>query len=112
VVQQLAEGDGGSVGASRAVVEPVDDVAGEVAAGGLVEPAAALLASTSRAVAVIILVTLAIRKATSASKPPRSSRWVVAALVQPSGRRGVSTRSRQRWTPGSSRPAAVMMVRD
>jgi hypothetical protein len=43
VVQQLAEGDGGSVGASRAVVEPVDEVAGEVAAGRILESAAALI---------------------------------------------------------------------
>jgi hypothetical protein len=47
-------------------------------------------------VAVTILVTLAIRKATAASKPARSSGWVVAAAVQPSGQRGASTRRRQR----------------
>ena len=57
--------------------------------------------------AVIILVTLATRKATSGSKPPRSSRCVVPAAVQPSGRWGVSTPSRHRWSPGRSRPAAV-----
>jgi hypothetical protein len=34
VIQQLPQGDGGSVGLPRAVTEPVDHVAGEVPAGG------------------------------------------------------------------------------
>src|SRR4029453_16165012 len=43
VVQQLAQGDGASVGASHAVVEPVDEVAGEVPAGRVIQPAVALI---------------------------------------------------------------------
>ena len=43
VVQELPQGDGGSVGASRAVVEPVDDLAGEVLAGRVIQPAVALI---------------------------------------------------------------------
>jgi hypothetical protein len=43
VVQQLSEGDGGTVGAALTVVEPVDDVAGEVTTGRIVELAAALI---------------------------------------------------------------------
>jgi hypothetical protein len=43
VIQQLAEGYGGTVGAPLTVSEPVDDVAGEVTTGRIVEPAAALI---------------------------------------------------------------------
>jgi hypothetical protein len=43
VIQELPQGDGGTVGPPRVVVEPVEDLAGEVAAGGVVEPAVALI---------------------------------------------------------------------
>jgi hypothetical protein len=43
VIQKLSQGDGGSVGTPLAVVESVDNVAGEVTPGGIVEPAAALI---------------------------------------------------------------------
>jgi hypothetical protein len=43
VVQELPERDGGSVGAPLTVAELVDDVAGKVAAGRIVEPAVAAI---------------------------------------------------------------------
>jgi hypothetical protein len=49
VVQQLSQGDGGTVGAPLTVVEPVDDVPGEVTTGRLVELAAALIGQHQQA---------------------------------------------------------------
>jgi hypothetical protein len=41
VIQQLPQSDGGAVGTPRAVTEPVDDVAGEIATCWIVESAVA-----------------------------------------------------------------------
>jgi hypothetical protein len=43
VIQQLPQSDGGSVGPPRAVMEPVDEVAGEIQTCWIVEPAVALI---------------------------------------------------------------------
>jgi hypothetical protein len=43
VIQELSERDSGTVSAPLTVAEPVDDVAGEVTTGRIVEPAAALI---------------------------------------------------------------------
>jgi hypothetical protein len=107
VVQQLSQGGGGPVGAPRVVAEPVDEVAREAPAGWIVELAAALVGQYQQGGG---------RHHLGDAGDPEGHLGVQAATVAAVGGRGrgpafgvagVSTRSRHRWTPGGSRPAAV-----